>query len=196
MSFDHHKDPSCCRTRMQLIEAGLEELSTYGYLNFSTRRVAKKCGVSCAAPYKHFEDTTAFIMAILQHINDLYIGLVQSTLAAHADDTTEGKLIAIAMAYIAFAVEHPDYYNIASRIPSGHPASAYNLSSVFSDIVYSLVDQFFAEYPAEPDDRERILFLTRSVVYSSALLFTNGQMEYNEKNRQMVSDLLFREAHM
>ena len=41
-------------TRDQLIQAGLEELTEHGIQNFSTRRVAKKCGISCAAPYKHF----------------------------------------------------------------------------------------------------------------------------------------------
>ena len=44
-------------TRDRLIQAGLEELNQYGVQHFSTRRVAKVCGVSCAAPYKHFKDT-------------------------------------------------------------------------------------------------------------------------------------------
>jgi AcrR family transcriptional regulator len=52
-------------TREQLIRAGLQELNEYGIQNFSTRRVAKRCGVSCATPYKHFKDTQEFIAAIL-----------------------------------------------------------------------------------------------------------------------------------
>ena len=43
-------------TREALILAGLEELNEYGIQHFSTRRVAKACGMSCAAPYKHFKD--------------------------------------------------------------------------------------------------------------------------------------------
>ena len=51
-------------TREALILAGLEELNEYGIQHFSTRRVAKACGMSCAAPYKHFKDSHEFIAAI------------------------------------------------------------------------------------------------------------------------------------
>lgn len=46
-------------TRETLILAGLEELNEYGVQHFSTRRVAKACGVSCAAPYKHLRIRTS-----------------------------------------------------------------------------------------------------------------------------------------
>ena len=59
-------------TRERLILAGVEELNAYGVQHFSTRRVAKACGVSCAAPYKHFKDTHAFIAEILGYINRQY----------------------------------------------------------------------------------------------------------------------------
>ena len=51
------KEQTALTTREQLILAGVEELNRYGIRGFSTRRVAKQCGVSCAAPYKHFKDT-------------------------------------------------------------------------------------------------------------------------------------------
>lgn len=59
-------------TRETLILAGLEELNEYGVQHFSTRRVAKACGVSCAAPYKHFKDSHEFIAEILGYINRQY----------------------------------------------------------------------------------------------------------------------------
>ena len=42
--------------RQLLIEAGIEEINRSGVTDFSVRRVAMECGVSCAAPYKHFKD--------------------------------------------------------------------------------------------------------------------------------------------
>ena len=59
-------------TREALILAGLEELNEYGIQHFSTRRVAKAFGMSCAAPYKHFKDSHEFIAEILGYINRLY----------------------------------------------------------------------------------------------------------------------------
>ena len=42
--------------RDKLIIAGADEISRYGMTNFSLRRVAATCNVSCAAPYKHFKN--------------------------------------------------------------------------------------------------------------------------------------------
>ena len=50
--------------REELILAGIEEIEAHGVRGFSLRRVAKKCGVSCAAPYKHFADLNDFLLAI------------------------------------------------------------------------------------------------------------------------------------
>ena len=56
--------------REQLILAGIEEINTHGVNDFSIRRTALACGVSCAAPYKHFKDKRDFICAIIDHVND------------------------------------------------------------------------------------------------------------------------------
>ena len=72
-------------TRALLIRAGMEELNEYGAAHFSSRRVAKKCGVSSAAPYKHFKDVDAFIAAILKHIISLYSARQEKLLEDCAD---------------------------------------------------------------------------------------------------------------
>lgn len=195
MSIASSTEKSNCarKTRLQLIEAGLDELIQYGYQNFSTRRVAKKCGVSCATPYKHFEDTDAFIAAIMGHIDEIYIRDMEETIKQHAGASPKEQLAAIAFTYIGFAVKHPDYYNISSRIPLNHPASKFSLSSLYADTAKDLIARHFEENPVEPAVRDRILFVARSTVYGAALIFSSGQMEYNETNRRMIEDLLLRE---
>ena len=37
---------------------------------FSVRRIAQICGVSCGAPYKHFGDRREFIAAVIEYVND------------------------------------------------------------------------------------------------------------------------------
>ena len=56
--------------RQLLIEAGIEEINRSGVAEFSVRRVAQACGVSCAAPYKHFKDRREFIAAIIEYVNE------------------------------------------------------------------------------------------------------------------------------
>ena len=42
--------------RERLILAGIQEIDARGIQKFSMRQVANACGVSCAAPYQHFQD--------------------------------------------------------------------------------------------------------------------------------------------
>ena len=52
--------------RERLLLAGIDEINTQGVTGFSIRRVAENCGVSCAAPYKHFKDKRDFIASIIE----------------------------------------------------------------------------------------------------------------------------------
>ena len=50
--------------REQLITAGIAELEAHGIADFSLRRGANYCNISCAAPYKHFKSKEALIESI------------------------------------------------------------------------------------------------------------------------------------
>ena len=56
--------------REQLIAAGTAELEAHGIADFSLRRVAAACNISCAAPYKHFKNREEFINSIFTYIKD------------------------------------------------------------------------------------------------------------------------------
>ena len=55
------KRPRGRETRQALIQAGVEEINRHGVTEFSVRRIAQICRVSCGAPYKHFGDRREFI---------------------------------------------------------------------------------------------------------------------------------------
>ncbi|NRB03591.1 MAG: TetR family transcriptional regulator, partial [Rhodobacteraceae bacterium] len=55
----HHGD-----LRAALIEAGLQELEATGTEAFSLRKVARRAGVSHAAPAHHFGDVTGLLTAL------------------------------------------------------------------------------------------------------------------------------------
>ena len=58
----HHGD-----LKAQLIEQGLKLLDTEGYNSFTLRKVARLCGVSQTAPYRHFHSKDELIGAIANH---------------------------------------------------------------------------------------------------------------------------------
>ena len=97
----HHGD-----LRNALIQAGLELLSEGGAAALDLRKVARKSGVSHAAPYRHFADKQALIAAITEEGFHQLAEKIQSALHDAADDSFE-QLYATARAYVHFAAENP-----------------------------------------------------------------------------------------
>ncbi len=97
----HHGD-----LRNALIQAGLEMLSESGAAALDLRKVARKAGVSHAAPYRHFADKQALIAAINEEGFHRLAERIQSTLREAPGDAVE-RLYAIARAYVHFAQENP-----------------------------------------------------------------------------------------
>ena len=179
--------------REQLIMAGIDELNEYGIHNFSTRRVAKACGISCAAPYKHFKDSHDFIAAILGHINNTYYEHQKGVLNKYADCDSRTQLLEVALDYIRFLVEHPVFRRVIMQNYQDCDEEYRVLRGQLSDRTYRVVSRYCRDVAMPPDVRKRKTFIVRSIIYGAALFFDNGEMEYNEENMQMVRDMLTRE---
>lgn len=97
----HHGD-----LRNALIQAGLELLSEGGARELDLRKVARRAGVSHAAPYRHFADKQALIAAINEVGFRWLADRIQTALSAAPDEPFE-QLLGVARAYVGFAQEHP-----------------------------------------------------------------------------------------
>ena len=97
----HHGD-----LRNALIQAGLELLTEGGAQELELRKVARRAGVSHAAPYRHFADKQALIAAINEEGFHLLAERIRSTLREVSDEPVE-QLLGVALAYVRFAQENP-----------------------------------------------------------------------------------------
>jgi AcrR family transcriptional regulator len=97
----HHGD-----LRNALIQAGLELLAEGGAQELDLRKVARRAGVSHAAPYRHFADKQALIAAINEEGFRLLAKQIQATLREVPDEPFE-QLLGVALAYVRFAQENP-----------------------------------------------------------------------------------------
>jgi AcrR family transcriptional regulator len=97
----HHGD-----LRNALIQAGLELLAEGGVQELDLRKVARRAGVSHAAPYRHFADKQALIAAINEEGFHLLAERIRSTLREVSDEPVE-QLLGVALAYVRFAKENP-----------------------------------------------------------------------------------------
>jgi AcrR family transcriptional regulator len=85
----------------------------------SIRSVADAVGVTSPSIYLHFADKNELLSAV---VVDVFADLDRAMLAAGAgvDDPLK-RLLAYGMAYVRFAVSHPEHYRIATMDPCPRP---------------------------------------------------------------------------
>lgn len=180
-------------TREQLILAGLDELNEYGVQHFSTRRVAKKCGISCAAPYKHFKDTHEFVAEIFGYVNQQYNDEQTKVLEQCRNASSREQLVAVSMHYIRFLTEHPAFRRVIMQNFQDCDEEYRVLRGQLSHQTYEVVSRYCEEVGMPEDVRRRKTFIVRAIIYSAALFFDNGELEYSEQRKEEVRALLERE---
>ena len=108
-----------------LISAGLEILSQKGMEGLSLRNVAKRIGVSHAAPYNHFPDKQALLAAMSTAGHEQLHQTLLETFEKFKHDSTD-LIIEIAWAYLQFAQQDPDRFKLmfssALEEERNHPA--------------------------------------------------------------------------
>lgn len=95
--------------REALIAAGLKALAEDGPSKFSLRDVARRAGVSATAPYRHFADKESLFGAIAVESYDRMRAKMDEALAEAPDDPLE-RFRATGIAYVKFAVAHPQHF--------------------------------------------------------------------------------------
>ena len=89
-------------SRERLIQAGIQELEQNGPASFSLRRVAQACGVSCAAPYRHFKDKQALLLAIAEEYNALWADRQKKAVENSRNENPAVMLKAVCREYFHF----------------------------------------------------------------------------------------------
>lgn len=100
----HHGD-----LRHALVEAALDLLAEGGTEALGLRELARRVGVSAAAPYRHFKDRQALIQAVAAagfEKFDIAISGAKDGVAP------EAQFAAMAEAYVRFALDHPRLYRL------------------------------------------------------------------------------------
>jgi len=106
--------------REALLAAGRELLTERGPDSFSLSELARRVGVSTAAPYRHFADRDAIIDALADEGYITFGAALREAVDGAADP---GDAVArIGVAYLRFAVEHPAVFAIMFRDREGRPA--------------------------------------------------------------------------
>lgn len=178
--------------REHLLLAGIEEINQYGLPNFSVRRIAAACGVSCAAPYKHFKDRQSFIAAIIQYVNSQW-GARQQIIIDRFPGDLRRQLVEISLDYIRFLVENPHFRSIIMLKDKEFDTIYQKLRGQLTDLSRQVITRYCASISMPEDVAVRKIYVVRSLIYGAALMFDNGELEYDDANMQFVRYSINRE---
>jgi AcrR family transcriptional regulator len=164
--------------RKALVDAALELIGKGDPGELSLRAVARRAGVSTAAPYRHFESRDALLAAVAE---EGYGGLAASIRAAseaHIDDPM-ARFREAGVGYVMFAHANPAHYAVMCR-PELVDKSAYpELTAAATEAMGLLMDAISACQRAGfiPDgDPREIALAAWSSVHGLASLISSGQI--------------------
>ncbi len=110
-----HKKPSGTYHHGDLREALLSEalklVDQRGSSQVSLRELARRLGVSSAAPYHHFGDSNAVLRAVAQRGFDRLQACMQEELG-NVQDSPGPRLRALGRGYLRFAAHHPALFKL------------------------------------------------------------------------------------
>ena len=184
------RKPSGLKER--LIEAGINEINYHSIADFSIRRVASICGVSSAAPYKHFKNKQDFIAEIINYVNDEWNRRQQKIMSSGAM-TTRQLLVEFSVEYVKFLVENPFLRSILMYKDENFDSQYRNLRGRMSEQSALLVDKYCREVGMNEETRHRKLYVVRALIYGAALMFDNNEMEFSDENIAFVRKNIDRE---
>ena len=161
----HHGDlPAAC------LSAAMELLEESGETALSLRAVARRAGVSPAAPYRHYADREALVSAVAALG---YRELAERLAAAHPSPSTPEQLTSVAVAYVQFALERPALF----RIMFGEPCDRDNDERVAATAAVSLYLREIVRRVFPEADGDAMATATWALVHGLAFLHLDGKLD-------------------
>ena len=121
-----------------LISCGLEILSEDGMQGLSLRKVARRAGVSEAAPYRHFKDKEALIASIAEQGFIRLAALLDAVANEHSEDA-KSLFFQSGLAYVQFARQNPDSMRVMFRFRNADGRVEYPALQEAADEAFSFL---------------------------------------------------------
>jgi AcrR family transcriptional regulator len=161
----HHGDlhAACLSAALELLEEG-------GATALSLRAVARRAGVSPAAPYRHYADREALVSAVAAVG---YRELAERLTAAHPAPSTPEQLASVGVAYVEFALEQPALF----RMMFGEPCDRDNEERVTATAAVSLYLREIVARCFPRADPEALAPAIWALVHGLAFLHLDGKLD-------------------
>lgn len=178
--------------REELIRAGIDEINIHGANGFSIRRIATACGVSSAAPYKHFKDKREFIAAVIDYVNNQWSDEQDRVLAQCGDHPRE-QMVAVAVAYVRFLMEKPYYRQILMLKNADFDNLYHRKNGEINSVTEKIMLRVKETYGLSDDVWARKALMVRSLLFGSVFMFDSGEFRYTPQSLEHIRYIIDRE---
>jgi AcrR family transcriptional regulator len=164
-------------TRERLIQAAIAQAELEGPSSVGLREAARRAGVTHAAPYRHFKDREALIVAIAERgfreLFEFCLGL-----GGGGSDDGLARFWSLGVGYFTFAIRRPGLFRVmfspeAARASSLRPTEG----AVFSLCVTSIVSAQRAGRVAAGDP-QMLALVAWSSMHGAAMLYLDGLVRW------------------
>ncbi len=168
----HHGD-----LKRGLLDAALALIEEEGVKELSLREVARRSGVTHAAPYRHFADKQALLAAVAEEGFRLMDAGMRARMAPARDALKRFRLCGVA--YVEFAVDHPAHFRVmfGGQVPdfTSH-AALLDASACTFGLLVQCVEQGQASRQLAPGPPLPIALTAWSTVHGLASLLVENQL--------------------
>lgn len=178
--------------RRALIDATLDLIGEKGMKSFTIREVAKRAGVSHAAPYRHFSDKEALLSTVAIEGFDMVIADTHKRFEACHGDVLK-RFRESGLAYIDFAAAYPSHYRV--MFSSGEHRLGDDLETrakeAFS-ILYDCISDCQNQKLVRPCDPFELAMAAWSIVHGYAMLIIDGFIkDPSDRLKYVITDALY-----
>jgi len=181
----HHGD-----LREALIAAAVSIIERHGPDSLTLREVAKRVGVSQAAPYHHFADKDAIIAAVAEE-GFLKLSEAMEDARAAAGESVRARLRAAGVGYVRFAVRHPSHFRVmfSGKVPVGE----YKELAAAGERAFTILMQSIAEGAEAGRLINKPLLemavIAWSMMHGLAMLHVNGVLDRRAGGAGTIDEL-------
>ncbi len=193
----HHGD-----LKAELIEKGLALLSEQGYASFSLRRVAKACGVSQTAPYRHFKDKDELVGAILDQAMTAFNTSLERAVSKH-DGDPRSQLKEMGVAYIRFFAENPEYLRLLfvndlkrTKDAHGFDDTAHMQPGHAFATLFRTVRAYCAAYPDNGWKEQELTLLCWGLVHGISVIMARDELPFGGDCLKLVHSIMWNEKFL
>ena len=168
----HHGD-----LRRVLVEAALKLAKEGGPQAVSVREAARRAGVSAGAPFRHFADRDALMMAVAEEAQRRFRSEIEAALAETSSADPLKRFRAFGLAYLRWAMRNPAHFEIISSGRTFDHDAAATLSRDNAELI-AMTEQMLADAfekgQLRSGELKQIQIAGRALVYGFARMNIDG----------------------